>query len=395
MRKSIGKKMMVLSFSLALGLAVAGCGNSEDKETATETKTEAAATDAAANSDAENEDGDAAANEGDDDLDAISDKSIEVRILSNKESLCLAPVHIAQINGYFDEEFAKAGVEYEMVVSNFDTITEQISSKDINAGYGLTGSLMLPISNGLDIVYVTGLHTGCTKYYVKPDSGIDKLEDLKGKTIGVPSLSDSSVIQLKRKLADLGFIVNGDKADIKLVAYAMTDLPVALDNGAVDAIGIHDPVATTAEESYGFTKILDTGLDDKFKDEYCCQAYVSGELASKNPAGAAAYAKAIQKACAFIEAEPIEAAKLQVENGFMPGEYEHNGQILDSFNFNPSVTKGRATFENTFIELQKTGDLDDSLDKDEFVSKIYPELEGVPETTTYDSSTGEFTESYE
>ncbi|MBQ9609701.1 MAG: ABC transporter substrate-binding protein [Lachnospiraceae bacterium] len=395
MRKKFGKRLVTLSLALVLGLSFTGCGKSDDSEETT-TATEAATTEASKDETvaAEGTDSDDASDSSYAELDAISDKSLKVKILSNKESLCLAPVHIAQINGYFDEEFAKAGVEYEMVVSNFDTITEQISSKDINAGYGLTGSLMLPISNGLDIVFVTGLHTGCTKYYVKPDSDIKTLEDLKGKTIGVPSLSDSSVIQLKRKLADLGFVVTGDKADINLVAYAMTDLPVALDNGAVDAVGLHDPVATTAEESYGFTKILDTGTDEKFVNEYCCQAYVSGELAEKNPAGAAAYARAIQRACAYIEAEPIEAARLQVENGYMPGDYEHNGQILESFDFNPSVAKGRATFENTFDELQKTGDLDESLDKDEFVSKIYPTLPGIPETTTYDKDTGEFTEVY-
>ncbi len=321
-----------------------------------------------------------------------TDKSFQVKILTNKESLCLAPVHIAQTNGYFDEEFQRAGVNYELATSNFDTVTEQISSGDINAGYGLTGSLMQPISNGLDIVFVTGLHTGCTKYYVKTNSEIKKIEDLKGKKIGVPSLSDSSVIQLKRKLNDIGLRVNGDKADITFVAYAMTDLPAALDNGAVDVIGIHDPVATTAEESYGFTKILDTGTDEKFKEEYCCQAYVSRELALKNPEGAAAYARALQKACAYIEANPIEAAKLQVDNGFMPGDYEKNGKILDKFNYTPSVSKGKSTFEKSFEELQETGDLDRALNKEEFVEKVYREIEGIPESVTYDVETGKFTE---
>ena len=55
-----------------------------------------------------------------------------VKILNNKESLCLAPVHIAIINGYFDEEFAAIGQEYKIVNSNIDTITEQITSGEIN-----------------------------------------------------------------------------------------------------------------------------------------------------------------------------------------------------------------------------------------------------------------------
>ncbi len=324
-----------------------------------------------------------------------SDSNV-VKILNNKESLCLAPVHIAIINGYFDEEFKAIGQDYEIVTSNLDTITEQITSGEINAGYGLTGTLMQPISNGLEIAFVTGLHRGCTKFYSKKGSGIDSLEDLKGKTIGVASLSDSAPIQLKRKLYSLGFKVNGSDADIQFVTYAMTDLPTALDNGAVDAIGIHDPVDYNAEKNYDFNKILDIGEDEVFSQEYCCQAYVSQELIKNNKEGAAAYARAIQKAAAFVQANPEEAARLQVENGYMPSESNDDivryGEILSLLNYEPSVTLGRETFEASFKDLQKTGDLDPSLDLDEFTKKVYPDLEGVPDSVVYDADSKTFIE---
>ena len=323
-------------------------------------------------------------------------EELTVKILNNKESLCLAPVHIAIINGYFDEEFEAIGQKYEVVTSNIDTITEQITSGEINAGYGLTGTLMQPISNGLSISFVTGLHRGCTKFYSKNGSGVNSLEDLKGKTIGVASLSDSAPIQLKRKLFSLGFKVNGSDADIQFVTYAMTDLPTALDNGAVDAIGIHDPVAYNAEKNYDFIKILDIGEDEVFSKEYCCQAYVSQELIAKNPKGATAYARAIQKAAAFVQALPEEAARLQVENGYMPSESEEDiaryGEILASLNYEPSVKLGRETFKASFDDLQKTGDLDASLNADEFTKTVFPDLEGVPESFTYDPSSKKFTE---
>ena len=319
-----------------------------------------------------------------------------VKILNNKESLCLAPVHIAIINGYFDEEFAAIGQKYEIVNSNIDTVTEQITSGEINAGYGLTGTLMQPISNGLAISFVTGLHRGCTKFYSKNGSSVKSLEDLKGKTIGVASLSDSAPIQLKRKLFSLGFNVNGADADIQFVTYAMTDLPTALDNGAVDAIGIHDPVAYNAEKNYDFIKILDIGEDEVFSQEYCCQAYVSQELIDNNPEGAAAYARGIQKAAAFVQALPEEAARLQVENGYMPSESDEDivryGEILASLNYEPSVTLGRETFTASFEDLQKTGDLDPNLNLDDFTKKVYPDLEGVPETFVYDPDSKTFKE---
>ena len=212
-------------------------------------------------------------------------EGLTVKILNNKESLCLAPVHIAIINGYFDEEFEAVGQKYEVVTSNIDTITEQITSGEINAGYGLTGTLMQPISNGLQISFVTGLHRGCTKFYSKNGSGVNSLEDLKGKTIGVASLSDSAPIQLKRKLFSLGFNVNGSDADIQFVTYAMTDLPTALDNGAVDAIGIHDPVAYNAEKNYDFIKILDIGEDEVFSQNIAARHTCHRSLSQRIPRG--------------------------------------------------------------------------------------------------------------
>ena len=72
----------------------------------------------------------------------------------------------------------------------------------------------------------------------------------------IPGISDSSVVALKRKLADEGVGVSTTNMEVELIVYNMTDLPLALENGAVDAVALHDPVATTAEEEYGFRKIL-------------------------------------------------------------------------------------------------------------------------------------------
>lgn len=326
---------------------------------------------------------------------AAAEKPV-IKILNNTESLCLAPVHIAIINGYFDEEFGKIGQKYEIVQSNMDTVTEQLASGHITAGYGLTGSLMKPIASGLPLAYVTGLHRGCTKLQVTADSGINRLEDLRGKTIGVATMSDSAVIQIKRKLHRLGLKVSGADSEISFATYAPTDLPQALASGSVDAIGAHDPVAYKAEQSYGFKKLFDIGADEGFRDEYCCQAYVAQSIIKDNPEGAAAYARAIQRAAAFVAANPEEAARLQVKHGYMPAESERDiveyGHILAGLNYQPSVALGRQTFVDTFRELQAIGDLDATLDIDEFTRRVYPDLPGVPEGYRYDTATGEFTE---
>lgn len=49
------------------------------------------------------------------------------------------------------------------------------------------------------------------------------------------------------------------------------------------------------------------------------------------------------------------------------------------------------TFSKSFEELQAIGDIDASLNKDEFTKKAYVDLEGVPDSVTYDKETGKFT----
>ncbi|MDO4261911.1 MAG: ABC transporter substrate-binding protein [Eubacteriales bacterium] len=314
-----------------------------------------------------------------------------VRIQVSRDTVCGAPMQIAAELGYFDEELAKVGQSAEVTVAASSETVDLLTSDQIDAAFGLASNFITPISNGLAVSFVTGVHKGCTKFYTKSDSGITDLEGLRGKTVGVPSLSDSSTLSIKRKLADLGFVVNGADADVQFVAYAMSDLALALDNGAVDAIGVHEPMGTRIESAYDVVKILDTGEDEKFADEYCCMALVTQDMIQNNPEGAAAFARAVQKGAAYVQANPEEAARIQIEKGYVSGDPEENAQIIRGLDFHPSVEAGRTTFSNAFSDLQATGDIDAGLNEAEFTERVFPVLEGVPETTVYDAESGTFT----
>ena len=261
-----------------------------------------------------------------------------VRINYQTGTLCAAPVHIAMKKELFEEELAKIGqkAEYVNVVEGGPTLAELIGSGKVDAGYGLYATQLQAIENGLPISYTSGIHTGCTKYYVRADSDIQSVKDLRGKKIGVPGLADSSVMNLKRKLLDVGIGVTADNNEVEFLAYSSSDLAIALNNGAVDVIGAHDPVATRGELAYGFRKILDTGTDEKFVHEYCCQQFVTHKLLKENPEGAAAVTRALQKASAFVEAEPVEAARIQIESDLVSGDLDFNSKLLDELNFIPS-----------------------------------------------------------
>ena len=249
---------------------------------------------------------------------------------------------------------------------------------------------MIPqIDNGLEITFTAGLHTGCTKYYTKEGSGIESVADLKGKKIGVPSIGDSSVIALKRILYDNGIGVTTENLEVEWVVYGLTDLPLALENGAIDVAALHDPVAYSAEQEYGFKKILDLSTDEKFANEYCCMAFVTKKLAEENPKAAAAYTRAMLKASAFVQANPKEAAKIQIDNNQCSGDLEVNASLLASYNYGPSVSVAADTITNAANELLRIGELK-SGDPSEFVAKAFTKFDGVPDSFRYEN--GEFVE---
>ncbi len=300
-------------------------------------------------------------------------------------SLCLAPLHIAEDNGYFEEEFKAAGIKYELVEIDIQQTADLIASGKIDACVSLTGSLIPQIDSGLEIAFTTGIHTGCTKYYAAADSGINDMSDLKGKKIGVPGMSDSSVVALKRILNDLGISVSADNMEVELVVYNLTDLPLALENGAVDAIALHDPVASSAESEYNFRKLFDLTEDGKFKEEYCCAAFVTTTAALEHPEAAAAYTRALMKAAAYVQAEPENSAKLQIDNNQCSGDLENNAKLLESYNYQPSVSAIEDTFRNACTDLLEIGDLKKGRDIEQFTSDHIAKFDDVPDSYIYNS----------
>ena len=314
---------------------------------------------------------------------------VDITIGTANGSLCLAPLHIAIDKGYFEEEFKKAGVTWKVEEIDLANISELIATNKIDACTQLAGAMIPQIDNGLEITFTAGLHTGCTKYYVKEGSGINSVADLKGKKLGVPSIGDSSVIALKRLLHDEGIGVTTENLEVEWVVYGLTDLPLALENGAIDMAALHDPVAYSAENEYGFKKILDLSTDEKFKNEYCCMAFVTNRLAEKNPKAAAAYTRAMLKASAFVQADPGEAARLQIENNQCSGDLAVNSSLLASYNYGPSVQIASRTIFDAANELVRIGELKAS-DPNVFITKAFTTFDGVPDSYVY--SNGEFTE---
>ena len=124
---------------------------------------------------------------------------------------------------------------------------ELIASGKMDAGTDLAAAILPSMENGLKITYVLGFHTGCTKFYVRQDSGINSVEDLKGKKVAIPGLQDTAYMNLRRKLESVGIKTSQEDGEVEFIVYDQTSIPIALDKGNVDVIGIHDSVARISD----------------------------------------------------------------------------------------------------------------------------------------------------
>ena len=332
MNKKIAVKMAAVFFLLSV--AMAGCGNKEE----------------------------------------VKDEDYALKI-GYGTVLCQAPLQIAIEKGFFEEE----GLNYEIVKLD-GLVTEYVGSGQVDASYGLVSKFIQPIDNGLNIVMTSGLHTGCIKLLVKEDSGIEQVADLKGKTVGVNGLAEAPCVMLKRALYSADVNVTPDNLEVNFVVYSNSDLAMALDSGAVDAICLVDPAATVAANSYGYQIILDTATDPAYADEYCCATFVTREVAEKYPEVAAKYTRAVMKASAWVDANPQETAQFLIEKEYLSGNAEVFGNILASYEFTPSVQGGYEAVANNVKEFVQIGLLKESTDVDAFIEKSFVFLDGVEET---------------
>lgn len=290
-------------------------------------------------------------------------------------SLCHAPIHIAMENGYFDEE----GLKYEAIQVG-GVITESVATGEVDAGFGLVSKFIQPLENGLPMKLTAGIHTGCTKLVVPNDSDIHSVADLKGKRIGTPSLADSPTLIAKRSLAEVGIGVTAENMEVEFVVYGNNDLPIALQNGAIDAFVTHDPVVSVAEKEYNLRVIINTTTDEKYKDEYCCLSFVTTSLAENYPELAAKYTRAVMRAAKWIEENPTETARIQIENDYVSGDLEFNASILDSYNFAPSVSGGYDALRQSVVELQDIGIIRPDTDADALIENSYAKFDSVEDT---------------
>ncbi|AMV18529.1 ABC transporter substrate-binding protein [Planctomyces sp. SH-PL14] len=283
---------------------------------------------------------------------------------------CEAAMFVAAEKGFFKEE----GIEVEFVKTDWDGLRDGLGLGRFDANYTLIMYLLKPIEQGLDVKITGGVHSGCLRVQADPKSSVKTVADLKGKTIGIPTMGSPPFLFASRALKAAGM---DPRSDVTWKVVSPEVMGLALDNGDIDAVADSEPLGSILAATKNVHTIADQALDAPYRDEYCCATVVSGKFLARDPASAAKVTRALLKGALWVDTNPGAAGELSVASKYVASTAEINGHAIGKLTFMPGVTKCRDSILSAAREMKTAGLLNSSTDPDELARRAWTDLDGV------------------
>jgi len=215
------------------------------------------------------------------------------------------------------EKFPNLGKSYKVEWSQFQG-TSPMTQSLIAGALDCATQGVLPIAQSMDkgtlATYVVAQHVGekpgsfSVYWAVKDDSPIKKVEDLKGKTIGISIIGGGTQGPFNLMLKRHG--VDPDK-DIKLVEVSFSLSEDALRQGRVDSTNMNQPFAARAEAKGGIRKLF--ALDEAVPNIVHIVEACRKDFVDKNPELVKQYVKDITAGLKMALANRDETMKVVSE----------------------------------------------------------------------------------
>jgi NitT/TauT family transport system substrate-binding protein len=282
---------------------------------------------------------------------------------------CEAPIFTAVEKGFFKEE----GLDPELVRCQWATYKDALALGRFDVTHHLVMYFLKPIEQGMDVKFTGGIHRGCLRVQAGTKGNIYKIQDLKGKIIGVPGLGTPFMFA-SRVMANNG--VDPSK-DVQWRVYPAGELGLALDRGLVDAVADSEPIGSLLLADKKVRNIADQAKDAPYKDEYCCAVLVNGKFYNKNPKASAAATRALLKAAKWVDTNPMAAARLSVEKKYIASKVDLNAVAIANLDYIPGVQGAQLAVVQSAKDMRLAGMLSPRTDIDELTRKAFVQLDGV------------------
>jgi NitT/TauT family transport system substrate-binding protein len=192
-------------------------------------------------------------------------------------------------------------------------ISSMIAHGEVDFARDFAPNLVLTINAGAPVTVLSGLRLGCFEIFGKRE--IHSIGDLKGRTVGDNSsagASDRPLLTIMTRLVGL------DPAnDLHWVADPSLRPMDLFIEGKVDAFFAGPPDLQEVRAKNIGHVIVSSITDKPWSQYYCCMLATHTEFARKYPVATKRVLRAILKAVDLCVSEPMRAAQLLVEKGYM------------------------------------------------------------------------------
>lgn len=238
---------------------------------------------------------------------------------------CVSAKYMAEVQGYYEEYGINA--KYKAGSS----VVETVGTGQCMWGTDHIATMLVPVTNGVNMTFVAGAHIGCKSIYVPADSDIQTVEDLKGKTIAIhDGMGNSDQNICYRLLDEYGVDPTTDVKFSNIEDSAAT--VSAMENGEVDA-SIFSDYFVLANYKDGMRRICSITSSSEFQDEACCVTAMNNDFIEENPVHAKYVVKAIKRAGEYNRLNPDEAIQAMYDTDMMTGEVENQTEFWNSLHF--------------------------------------------------------------
>lgn len=229
-----------------------------------------------------------------------------IRFAYNGTGVCTAAVPVALHRGFFARHHLD--VEFLQLAGNTDQMLQALATDKADAGSSMLLNWLKPLEQGIDVKLTTGLHGGCTRLFVRKQSGFKDITDLKGKTIGVSSISGPPRNFFAILLSDNGL---DPQTDVQWREFPADLQLIALQRGEIQAIADSDPNAwLTEKRANGDLVEIASNLGGDYANLSCCTLGVRNSLWSSDPAAVKSLTYAIREAAHHVAENPDDAAEI-------------------------------------------------------------------------------------
>lgn len=280
---------------------------------------------------------------------------------------------IAEENGYFEEEFDGTGVS--IVVDNFvnqgSAIVEAMNAGDVDLGVLGTMPLVTADANDSHFVAISSVNLSENgfKLYAGADSGIKRIEDLKGKKVAV-KFSSNEHEMLLTLLANAGL----SDTDVEIVNMSADDSLNSLLSGDVAATVLRGDQLKAADDSGAVV------IADNSETGIVVNLLVGREdFVEEHPDVVTGVLKVLEKTKKWIDENPEETVDLFVKQTGTDPEAAQVSFESRSRSISIAEDKFKDPIQRTIDFLVSQGTIADSITVDDIIDTTYYEEAGIAE----------------